>query len=83
MTIRIIFLISICIGSIFLPLWFFALACFWYVIRYPGYELCIIALFIDGIYGRGDGITPYTYTLVAFVLTVCSILIKPHIKFYA
>lgn len=83
MSLRFLFFFTLLIMGIFLPFWYFLLGSLLYVLLYPGHELFVIALLIDGVYGTSTSLFPYTYTIAVLSLTVFGIYVKPYLKFYA
>ena len=76
-----IFIILIFIGLLS-PLWAFIVCCTGYALWKKAYELILLGIFFDAIFGVGVSEFPYVYTLALSAIVLLSELVKPRLSFY-
>ncbi len=79
---RLLFFIGLTLTTLMAPFWVFAVLTFVYALMWQSYELLILALCVDALFGdRSTGIF-YQYTLFVAMALVMLFFIKPYIRFY-
>ena len=78
---RILSFIILCLLGFLTPLQVFLFCALLYVFFWSGYELLIIALCIDVLFGTTT--TSFLYTISAGLLLVGSELLRPYLSWYA
>jgi hypothetical protein len=81
MLIRLICFGVLCVVALITPFPFFLFASLLYVLFTPGYELLLIAMFVDTVFGvHGYGVL---YTLGVGGILAFSVIMKPHLSWYS
>ena len=79
---RIIAFLFLALIGYFMPAPVFLAAAALYIAWWSGYELLVIAAFIDAQFGQGGAFFGYFYTLVVGVFLILAVLLKPRLRFY-
>jgi hypothetical protein len=80
--IRITCFLGVVLGGLFLPLWLFVILICAYAFLFTPYELIPLAVLIDAEFGDAAQGVWYVYTLATVLVLVCSVYIKPYLRFY-
>ena len=84
MTFRISCFIILLLATLFSPIWLFALLAVSYVFVYNApYEVLILSVCIDAIFGNPNSGMWFTYSLIVSVAIIVTSVIKPYIRFYS
>lgn len=81
--VRTLSFIGVIIGAFFLPFWVFVILAFFYAFLFSGYELIPLTVIIDAQFGDPEVGIWYAYTLASSLILIASVLLKPHLRFYA
>ncbi len=73
------FIILGCI-ALFGHIAFFVIATFVYTFYFKGYELFILALCVDALFGKTEFAFGYAYTTTVFILCATMSVLKPHLR---
>ncbi len=78
---RIFFFILMCFLALLTPFPLFLFASLLYVFLYDGYELLLIGMYIDLVFGTT--VSSYVYTLSLGGLIVAGTILKPYMSWYS
>lgn len=79
---RSLFFIILLFIAVGLPWWVLLVCVLLYIARYTAYELIILALFLDTLYGLGTPMNIPYYTIAVSLLMIVVEWIKPRILMY-
>jgi len=77
---RILLFLLIAWGMLTQIFWFALVVTIWYVFRYSGYELIVLAILIDGYYGAFYSVPLLSIATLMFVFSIN--IIKPSLLMY-
>ncbi len=81
MTIRFAAFIVLILATFFLPFWVFVVGAIMYGIFFTPYELLILAVCVDAVFGeQASGNVWYLYTLLTSIIVFCIACIKPYVR---
>ncbi len=80
---RFLFLIVSILTGIYLPFICFIGVTFFYAATYTAYELFVVALCIDALFGYERSAFPYLYTIGVLCVVLITTFVKPYLRFYA
>lgn len=73
--------IVLILATFFLPFWVFIVGTIMYGIFFAPYELLILAVCVDAVFGeQSSGNVWYLYTLSASIVVFCIACIKPYMR---
>jgi hypothetical protein len=78
---RILAFITLLIAALTTPLPFFLFCAFLYMFLWTGFEVLVIAAFIDSIFGMTT--TSFLYTISAGVLLASAEMLRPYLSWYS
>jgi len=81
MIIRAISFLMVLVTALFLPFWIFIIASTAYAFVYAPYEILILGLFVDALFGGSIQSAGYIYTLSSAILGAVVLLSKPFFSF--
>jgi hypothetical protein len=80
--VRIISFLGIVLSALFLPVWLFALLTLVYAFLFSPYEVLVLAVLVDAQFGDVGLPVWYAYTLVASLVLLFVVYLKPYLRFY-
>ena len=78
---RSLFFVGIVFLGLFMPLWVFLGGATPYILLYGGYEMFLVAVVIDFLFGAGGVVYGFLYTLTTGMLTLVALLLRPSMRF--
>jgi hypothetical protein len=69
-------------AGLLLPFWYFVPFVLLYAFFYTPYELLVLGVCIDSVFGDTALFTGYAYTITVALTLLLITALKPHLKFY-